>query len=335
MLTNAIDIRPFLPLGKYICLITFIGILFGAPCHAADNGQTTAPSPTPLQLTEMLASKNSTQLKSARTVIAETGQSLMLAFAEIRSTGTDKQRAGAIIGLAHMPIPELTISELTNGLNDPNAVVRALSAHALAKIGAPAAPATANLLSARSDKVQTGAALALTKMGRAAVPALIDTLSSDDVFVRAKGAWLLGRLGPDAKQAIPALVRALNTEDERAMHVTAEAIDLIGADPEMLNIELLLIGANNARPVQPIGRNASPTLAAMLSRPGTPTGQAAFQTLALIGATAEPALLDVLHNGNGSQQAAAALLLSDINPDIVHTLPEELRESLAGAKRNQ
>jgi len=58
-------------------------------------------------------------------------------------------------------------------------------------------------------------------------------------------------------------------------------------------------------------------------------------TLGQIGKDAEPALLEILKTGNASQQTASALLLSEIDPDIVQALPDDLRESLAGAKRHQ
>ena len=60
-----------------------------------------------------------------------------------------------------------------------------------------------------------------------AVPALAALLSTPDPTLRAKAAWLLGRLGPLALPAAPALVRALDCPDIRAMHVIAEAIDLV------------------------------------------------------------------------------------------------------------
>ena len=128
----------------------------------------------------------------------------------------------------------------------------------------------------------------------------------------------------------------VHLNDTRVTHVVAEAIDLIGADPGLLYQELSLLDFKaGGFPLKRIGGEAASTLAILLARPGTPIAQAAMYTLGQIGKDAEPALLEILKTGNASQQTASALLLSEIDPDIVQALPDDLRESLAGAKRHQ
>jgi hypothetical protein len=60
-------------------------------------------------------------------------------------------------------------------------------------------------------------------------------------------------------------------------------------------------------------------------------GLMALYTLARMGAQAEPALRAVLATGTDGQKAAAAMLLTGIDPDLAHTLPKDLRRSLSGA----
>lgn len=284
----------------------------------------------------MMGSENRQERNAAFLRLNDFGQSAMPGLVRIRKSGTIEQRRGAIIGLAFMPIPELTTKGLIDALGDQDAVVRSLAAHALAKVGVTAAPEIAKMLANSNPQIRTGAALALTQMKKDAVPALSLALSTKDGLVRAKTAWLLGRMGPDAQAAIPALIRALKTTDMRVMHVVGEAIDLIGASPGLLTHELLLLGYKPGLfPLKHLGARAAPTLTALLSRPGTPLGHAAMLTLARIGMDAKPALLHGLRTGNASQKTAAALLLSDIDPKTVLILPEDIRQSLSGARHDQ
>jgi HEAT repeat protein len=248
------------------------------------------------------------------------------------SAGSVSERRGSVIGLALLPVPGLAVDGLLTALADEDATVRRLAAHALGKIGAPAAPDVAEKLADADNRVRVAAALSLSKMGSSAVPSLIQLLQREDPMIRAKAAWLLGAMGQDALAAVPALIRALETEDIRLVHVIAEAIDTIGPDPVLVYIELTLLGRERIDcPVTRIGAAAAPTLVKLLARPGTPLGNVALYALARMGPVAEPALRATLASGTDGQRAAAALLLTGIDPKLVHTLPEDLRRTLAGA----
>jgi len=314
-----------------------IGLLLSSPAFALDQGATDNMSDQQIsRIAGMLGSSNQEMRSAALGKLKEYGQAAMPGLIRIREAGSTAQRRGAVIGLAFMPIPQLTIDGLISALGDSNAVVRSFAAHALAKIGAPAASQVAELLTSPNDMVRIGAAMALTRMHKDAVSALSKVLTTENGLAKAKAAWLLGRIGPEARAAVPALVRALKDDDMRIMHVVAEAIDLIGADQALLYHEMILLGAKpGGFPLRPLGADCAPTLSALLSRPGTPVGLAAMYTLAHIGKEAEPALLEALKTGSPSQRTAAALLLTDIDPAIVHILPNELRESLAGARRKE
>lgn len=332
-----LDKKHFLSLDKFFWLaVVMVWLAVGST--SAEAQEIEQPKAYSTQtLTKMLASGDTIKQHKAQQQLKKIGQPAMPDLIRISQKGPTDQRAGAIIGLALMPIPELTINALVATLADPDIAIRSLAARALVKIGAPAAPSMASLLESKNHNKQIGAGFALSKMKTQAVPALAKTLNTEEPIVRAKAAWILGRMGADARPAIPALIRALNTNDMRLLHIVAEAIDLIGADPAMIAHELILLGAQpSACPfrLDRLGEKAAPTLTTLLGRPGTPMAQISLYTLSTIGNPAEPALLKALKKGNASQRTAAALLLSDMDPPIIRSLPDDLRKSLAGARHS-
>jgi hypothetical protein len=75
---------------------------------------------------------------------------------------------------------------------------------------------------------QEAAADALGRIGPAAVPALIEALRSPEAPVRRKAAEVLGRMGPDAKQATPELIRLLDDSDEEVRKAATRTLGRIG-----------------------------------------------------------------------------------------------------------
>jgi len=69
-----------------------------------------------------------------------------------------------------------------------------------------------------------------------AVPALVKGLSSTDAYVRVSAVSPLGRIGPEARAAVPALVKALEDSDADVRRLAAWALGEIGPeDPETLS----------------------------------------------------------------------------------------------------
>ena len=134
-------------------------ILFLAtgPCAANDAAQAAG----------LLVSADRADRAKGLASIEEQGQTLMPGLKAVLRSGKVEARRGAAIGLSLMPIPGLAVEPLVLGLGDDDAVVRGLCAHGLGKIGAPAAPRTAQLLTHSDNRVRVGAALALSKMGPA------------------------------------------------------------------------------------------------------------------------------------------------------------------------
>ncbi len=75
--------------------------------------------------------------------------------------------------------------------------------------------------------LRTFAAERLLNIGTDAVPELIKALQGDYGPVREYAAWILGKMGPDAEEAIPALTRALWYKDTRVRGSAQETLQEI------------------------------------------------------------------------------------------------------------
>ncbi|OIQ49734.1 HEAT repeat protein [Pseudodesulfovibrio hydrargyri] len=284
-----------------------------------------------LHIAERLGSQDESERATGMSDLRRCGQEALPGLIRSLNAQDAAVRRGAVYGLALQPAPALAMEGLLKALGDPDPTVRSLAAHTLARIGRTAAQDVARLLACSDERARLAASLCLNRMGRDAIPALARLLQADDVAVQAKAAWLLGAMGPEAMPAVPALIRALATRDMRLVHVIAETLDLIGPDPALVFRQMTLLGSEDAnRPFARLGADATPVLVRLLTRPGTPMGQMALYTLARMGAQAEPALRAALATGSDGQKAAAALLLTRIDPELARTLPEDLRRSLSG-----
>lgn len=328
-----IGIRHIVDLGKSILpLLLVTMIVLSAPPASAGNDWRDRNGIRDLLF--RLAGDDRSVRTAAALELRTYGQDILPSLMKAYRSGDDLERRGAVIGLTLVPEPALGSSVLLDALADDDLTARSLAAHGLALVGVQAAPWLAGKLADPDQRVRDAAAFGLRLMGARAVPALTRALKTEDEFALAKAAWLLGRLGPAAESAVPALVRTLDARDDRAMHVAAEAIDLIGPDPAITIFHLTQLGAGDTlNPTRKIGSNAAPTLVKLLSRPGTPLAQLAFRTLANMGPEAETALKHAVDKGTPGQQVAAALLLVEIDPNAVRTLPEDIRTALTGAKR--
>jgi HEAT repeat protein len=92
-------------------------------------------------------------------------------------------------------------------------------------------------LKSRHDVKRIHAGLLLGRMGpeaKEAVPTLLDLLRDAGARDRRLAAWTLGYIGEGAAEAIPALLVALRDEDEGVRRMAREALDKISpADTRM------------------------------------------------------------------------------------------------------
>lgn len=315
-----------------------LALAFALPSLQAEAGGHTPCQPKQTSaavIAAHLGSPNKAARAAGMKALKHTGQATLPVLIRLAQEGSASQRRGALIGLASSPDPGIATSTYIRALSDPNSTVRGIAAHALAMAAPGSAQQTARQIEKGNSQASEAAAYALTLMKTKAIPSLIQLLHSPQPIARAKAAWLLGRMGPSAQSAIPSLITALSDDDDRLLHIIAEAIDLIGAPSGMLTLHLQLIDHTGNCPVARVGKQATPTLIRLLNRPGTPLAQAAFKTLANLGLDAKPGLVQAVANGTPSQRTASAILLTGIDPALVQTLPEDIRGTLSKAAHQE
>jgi HEAT repeats len=69
----------------------------------------------------------------------------------------------------------------------------------------------------------------LYECGESGVPVLVRTLESPEVRLRMAGVWTLRKLGSRAREAVPALIRALQDEHYTVRWLSAQALGRIGS----------------------------------------------------------------------------------------------------------
>jgi HEAT repeat protein len=125
-------------------------------------------------------------------------------------------------------------------------MTRAAAARRLRDLGPGAAPAIPQLIAALGDplaQVAMDAGDALGRIGKPAVPPLIRALKSSDPSVRAWAAYAVRKVGPEARDAMPALAGLLR--DDRTAAAAAQSLSVMGAPA----VPALLEGLRNGSPL--------------------------------------------------------------------------------------
>jgi len=204
--------------------------------------------------------------------------------------------------------------------------LRQAASDALGAIGSEAVPALIEALADEDEQVRRAAAGALRDMGPQAgdaIPALIQTLRDKDVSMDAASA--LGEIGP---QAIPALVEAVDDRDAQVRRGAILALGFIG--PEAKEAAPLIIqalegdaewlvrsGAANALGwIKPDASEAVPALVQALEDESEYVRSAAADALGEFGAQARdaiPALIEALGDEYSGLRSSAARALRDVS----------------------
>jgi HEAT repeat protein len=172
--------------------------------------------------------------RTARQVLGGFGTHALRELIRALSASSTAKRTGAALALSRLgPKASPAVNALTQlfAKSQPPPV-RDAAAYALGEIGAAARPAVPALIAAlmQNDRVARAAAIpALGRIGHAeAVEPLAELLECDETPVRVLSAEALGRFGPAAAPAVPALTDALTDASPAVRRWAAEALGRIG-----------------------------------------------------------------------------------------------------------
>jgi HEAT repeat protein len=138
---------------------------------------------------------------------------------------------------------DLAVPLLVERLTDADQQVREAAVRALADLEPPPGsliPELKRVLDKADAETVSGALDALATLGEPAVPRLIAALEHDDA--RARAAAILGRIGPPAQEAVPALRDVLDDPDGEVRREAAFALGAMGeaASPAVPQLTELL-----------------------------------------------------------------------------------------------
>lgn len=221
-------------------------------------------------------------------------------------------------------------------LQSDDAEARRRAAYILGRMNAPADVAVPALAEALSDGQMETRWYAMDALGHfgadaaSAVPAIIKSLESklNDATVRRRGATALASIGPDAKEAVPILKEALNSDDALYRIAAAEALWRIESDSQALTFISEQLQADDPvttfaaaialgdLPLNEMPRAKEellPPLVSALEYPDEDVRQATIDALVKVGPTAiEPLSRLLLEERNSETLRAAAVALGMI-----------------------
>jgi HEAT repeat protein len=149
-----------------------------------------------------------------------------------RGADYGKSAAAALARIGPKAVPPLIET-----LSSPNTAARTNAALALGTIGQPAHAASASLQKLLTDKeesVRLRAAQALWDIDhetKLTLPVLIGLLTHETHWANRNAAMnLLARIGPQAREAVPALTQALKEESMEVRRTAAVTLGQIGPD---------------------------------------------------------------------------------------------------------
>src|SRR5262249_797251 len=139
-----------------------------------------------------------------------------------------------------------------------------------------------------------------------AVPSLIDALKNESPSIRAEAARALGKIGPEAKDAIPNL-KSVFLANDKSSNEAAEALAKIGkasipAISEGTKSEIVAVRGLAARTVGKVGADAVPTLVDALADKNVDVRQSAAAALAPLRINDKMVVLALAHAVHDTDQ---------------------------------
>src|SRR5262245_42330924 len=239
------------------------------------------------------------------------------------------------------PDAKAAIPALTKLLTHPDRDLRTSATWALGAVGAGQPDVVAPALAAAwKDEIDRGArfprwqpsdpadvheamAASFLRLGRAAVPTLSELVKLPKPDVRWYALDALGRIGPDARPAFPALLTPLHDDDIGVRAQATRVLPMIGAEPgaaiplllESLKDESDRVRIAAVEALASYGPKAATALPALMRNfrdRSSWSCAAAGKVLVAIGAPAAPPLIEAL--GDKELREEAAALLGKIGP---------------------
>jgi hypothetical protein len=123
------------------------------------------------------------------------------------------------------------LSEWIEDLKTGDSKTKAAAQDAMVAIGPQVIPALAELLS--DPQAANAAAFALARVGKEALPVLLDALTNGTTLARLEVAGVMSWFGPDAVEAVPALVECLRHEDAGVRGNAIASLQAIPKRPDL------------------------------------------------------------------------------------------------------
>jgi HEAT repeat protein len=237
---------PDLPLADWLTALSHDSPFERPPAEA--RGRPAPPLTALGSLISLLSDSDRTVRYRAVAALGELGAQAHRALPLLRAAlkekalkdDSDAVRARAVQALLQTgPQPDSEVAALGDALRDEVDEVRFHAAVALGDLGRAARPAVATLIHAhRWDEdaaVRVAAAVALWKIDRqgpVVIPALVKALADDNELLCWVAADCLGQIGPEAREAVPALRQALGRPFKIALIRKGVALALRRIDPQ-------------------------------------------------------------------------------------------------------
>ncbi len=195
-------------------------------------------------------------------------------------------------------------SDLVASLGSNNPSIQRAAADSLVKSGAATVPDLALALESDSAPTRAAAAYALNEMGAPAAPAtqnLLEVIQDDNELVRALATSALTKVGLNRDVLVTVLVAAVQNESGLVKDIAAEALVGIGRDAVPALGSLLQSPSANS-----LAKQTAATLIGDINQIDN-LGQSALQS-------AIPILAETLNNNNSDVRKASAGALGDFGP---------------------
>lgn len=134
------------------------------------------------------------------------------------SDASPKVRSSALLAISRVAEPAEAVEVMIKAFNDEDQGVRLMAVQRLREMGRTAEPALddlAKLLPDKDERIRRTAGEALVRIGGKSVPALTAALESSSRDAREIAVMALGKMGPLAKPALPALKKRLTDSDPK------------------------------------------------------------------------------------------------------------------------